>query len=162
MLPKVYLAKSNKANPDLVAKTRQILSKFNIEVLEFKGGSYSHDILLECDMLVVVPYINSNSEVVIGKGLFDQMEVFEEQNGTEFVCVISDPNTLKIKCVEDIQVINRTNYINYAIIYFEDHNGEDLELIFEDVGYSYKPKSEMVSLSSVSNSSYYVLIGRKK
>ena len=160
MLPKVYLAKSNKANPDLVAKTRQILSKFNIDIVEFTGGNYSHDKMLECDMLVVVPYINSNGTVVIGKGLFDQMEAFEETIGGEYVCVISNPDNFIIKEIKDINVINRTDYVNYAYVHFNGH-GDDLELIFEDIGYSYKPKSEIISLS-VSNSSYYVLIAKKK
>ena len=160
MLPKVYLAKSNKANPDLVAKTRQILSKFNIEILEFKGGNYSHDIMLECDMLVVVPYIDSDGSVIIGKGLFDQMEAFEETIGDEYVCVISNPDNFIIKEIKDIDVINITDYVNYAYVHFNG-NGDDLELIFEDIGYSYKPKSEIISLS-VSNSSYYVLIAKKK
>lgn len=158
MLPKVYLAKSNKANPDLVAKTRQILSKFNIEILEFKGGNYSHDIMLECDMLVVVPYIDSDGSVIIGKGLFDQMEAFEEVG--EYVCVISNPDNFFIKEVKDIDVINRTDYVNHAIINFQEYGGDDLELIFEDTGFSYKPKSEIISLS-VSNSSYYLLIAKK-
>jgi hypothetical protein len=160
MLPKVYLAKSNKANPDLVAKTRQILSKFNIEIVEFTGGTYSHDKMLECDMLVVVPFINSNGTVVIGKGLYDQMEAFEETIGDEYVCVISNPDNFIIRQVKDIDVINDTDYINYAYVHFMGH-GDELELIFEDVGFSLKPKSEIVSLS-VSNSSYYVLIARKK
>lgn len=161
MLPKVYLAKSNKANPDLVSKTRQILSKFNIEIVEFTGGTYSHDKMLECDMLVVVPYINSNGTVVIGKGLFDQMEAFEETIGNEYVCVISNPDNFFIQEVEEVDVINHTDYVNYAYVHFFDH-GDDLEDIFQDVGYSYKPKSEIVLLSSVSNSSYYVLIAKKR
>lgn len=161
MLPKVYLAKSNKANPDLVSKTRQILSKFNIEIVEFTGGTYSHDKMLKCDMLVVVPYIDSDGSVVIGKGLFDQMEAFEETIGGEYVCVISNPNNFFIKEIKEIDVINNTDYVNYAYVHFNGYGGDDLELIFEDVGFSYKPKSEIISLS-VSNSSYYVLIAKKR
>ena len=161
MLPKVYLAKSNKANPDLVAKTRQILSKFNIDILEFVGGNYSHDKMLECDILVVVPYIDSNTQVVIGKGLFDQIEVFEEQNGEENICVVSNSDTVEIKEFNNIDVINHTDYVNHALITFAQGKGDDLEFILEDIGFSYKRKSEMISLS-VSNSGYYVLIAKKR
>lgn len=52
---KVYLAKSNKANPDVVARVRQTLSNYNLEIVEFKGGTYSHKQLLECDQMVIVP-----------------------------------------------------------------------------------------------------------
>ena len=39
-MTKIYLAKSNRANPDDVAKVRRELNKHDIEIVEYTGGGY--------------------------------------------------------------------------------------------------------------------------
>ncbi len=83
---KVYLAKSNKANPDHIIAVRSLLSKFDVEVVEYTGGVYDNRPLLNSDLLVVLPEIsqikthprNFGYTVPIGKGLYDQILVFAE------------------------------------------------------------------------------------
>jgi GTP:adenosylcobinamide-phosphate guanylyltransferase len=91
-MKKIYLAKSNNANPNILYKVRSILSKFNVEVVEYSGGSYSHDLLLSCDELIVIPDISktynemfSQLETSIHRFAKRQMTWFRrmEKNGIE-------------------------------------------------------------------------------
>lgn len=81
--PKIYLAKSARSNPDHVSKVRAIISEYDVEIVEFTGGAYYHDDLLECDMLVVIPDLSSydwlSQTQVLGKGLHSQIEVFKSE-----------------------------------------------------------------------------------
>jgi hypothetical protein len=75
---RVYLAKSNRANPNIVSNVRITLNNFDVDVIEYSGGQYSN-VLLSCDYLVVVPESTPNltdlsSEISIGKGLYEQIE----------------------------------------------------------------------------------------
>jgi hypothetical protein len=99
-MKKVYLAKSNKANPNIVSAVRQTLAKFEIEIVEFTGGQYSHDLLLCCETLIVIPDLsnvtlrydeghgiyNKNDNIYeiwsvpIGKGLYEQIRAFNNQS----------------------------------------------------------------------------------
>ena len=77
-MKKVYLAKSNQSNPDDVQKVRKILNDSNCEIVEYTGGSFSHKPMLNCDMLVVIPDLNSfDDDNIIGKGLYGQIEAFQ-------------------------------------------------------------------------------------
>jgi hypothetical protein len=76
---RVYLAKSNRANPNIVSNVRITLNNFDVDVIEYSGGQYSNNALLSCDYLVVVPESTPNltdlsSEISIGKGLYEQIE----------------------------------------------------------------------------------------
>ena len=57
---KVYLAKSNKANPNVVSMVRQLLSNYDVSVVEYTGGSYTDKPMLDCDFLVVIPEFPSS------------------------------------------------------------------------------------------------------
>ena len=76
MKPKVYLAKSNASDPDLVANVRKYLLAREIELVEFSGGTYSHKQLNGCDYLVIVPSKPDSYSTTIGKGLFEQIDYF--------------------------------------------------------------------------------------
>ena len=96
-MKKVYLAKSNKANPNTVSKVRQTLSKFNIQVVEFTGGTYSNDLLLSCDELIVIPDISECYDdgyywnCSIGKGLYEQIDAFKAKKNVDgFFIVTAD------------------------------------------------------------------------
>ena len=130
-LPKVYLAKSNRANPDVVSRVRQALSKFPIQIVEYTGGQFSHAPMMECEQLVVVPDLE-DEEIVIGKGLYEQISKFGNNNGYEYVFVISEED-LTVKDVEQIDVIDYDDYVAFALIEFKRGNGDKLVSCFEDI-----------------------------
>lgn len=157
-LPKVYLAKSNRANPDVVSRVRQALSKFPIQIVEYTGGQFSHAPMMECEQLVVVPDLE-DEEIVIGKGLYEQISKFGNNNGYEYVFVISEED-LTVKDVEQIDVIDYDDYVAFALIEFRRGNGIKLVSCFEDI--YVVTDTDSLYLSPKTNSSYYQLIGRKK
>lgn len=157
-LPKVYLAKSNRANPDVVSRVRQALSKFPIQIVEYTGGHFSHAPMMECEQLVVVPDLNEE-EVVVGKGLYQQIGKFGTHKGFEYVFVLTDED-LSVKDVDGIDVLDYDDYVSYAVIEFSRGKGDKLVRCFEDV---YDIKAiESLYPSPKSDSNYYHLIGRKK
>ena len=155
-LPKVYLAKSNRANPDVVSRVRQALSKFPIQIVEFTGGQFSHAPMMECEQLVVVPDLDGE-EIVIGKGLYEQISKFGNNNGYEYVFVISEEE-LTVRDVEQIDVIDYDDYVAFALIEFSRGKGDKLVRCFEDIYGVTTTKS----LYPSSKTNYYQLIGRKK
>lgn len=167
---KVYLAKSNRANPNLVARVRQTLSNYNLEIVEFKGGTYSHKPLLECEQLVVVPEELGVDSVNVGKGLMEQIQAFSRKSlhNSDNVIFISSENC-DTAMIESYHVVNYDDYVNYGLIDLsEDYCS--LTDILEDVvtdyycgsGESIYAKASNSSVSKTSSgSNYYHLIGRK-
>lgn len=142
-IPKVYLAKSNRANPDLVSKVRQTLSLFNLEIVEFTGGEYSHKELLKCEYLVIVPDLNNATynnhgdiKIGVGKGLYEQFTIFEDKNdGDENILVISESNMF-LKRIAEYGTTDELDYINYGEIILDDYdnNPETLANFFKRFG----------------------------
>lgn len=155
-LPKVYLAKSNRANPDVVSRVRQALSKFPIQIVEYTGGQFSHAPMMECEQLVVVPDLEGD-EIVIGKGLFEQINKFSRGKLLDLVFVVTDED-LTVKDIDDIDIVTDDDYVSYAVIQFSRGKGDKLVRCFEDI-YSMKVTD---SLYPSSKTNYYQLIGRKK
>ena len=94
MKHKIYFAKSNKANPDHIILVREILGKFDVDIVEYKGGSYSHKPLLECDMLVVLPDLTEYEDlnetgVSLGKGLFEQITAFNVSKNKSKIFILN-------------------------------------------------------------------------
>jgi hypothetical protein len=152
------LAKSNRANPDVVSRVRQALSKFPIQIVEYTGGQFSHAPMMECEQLVVVPDLEDEG-VIIGKGLYEQISKFGNNNGYEYVFVISEED-LTVKDIEQIDVIDYDDYVSFAEIEFGRGNGDKLVSCFEDI-YGVTAKDSLYP-SPKSDSNYYHLIGRKK
>lgn len=132
-MKKIYLAKSNRANPNLVSKVRETLSKFNVEIIEYTGGQYSHNSLLQCDELIVIPDISEAFENMstyshqwlcpIGKGLYEQISMFSKEifivtdfDGYEGVGgLYYDLGEVESEDSQyNIEVDDDRNYINYA------------------------------------------------
>ena len=113
LIPKVYLAKSNKANPDLVSKVRQNLSQFEVEIVEFTGGTYTHKPLLSCELLIVVPDL-TNNDIIIGKGLFEQINEFINYKDDENILIVTNfkNETIFVDMVDDMYVDDGNDYVN--------------------------------------------------
>lgn len=77
-MKKVYLSKSNQSDPELVALVRKHLtSEFNVELVEFTGGTYNKNPLLNADVLIVLPSKEAKGkDFYVGKGQFEQITDF--------------------------------------------------------------------------------------
>jgi hypothetical protein len=143
-MKKIYLAKSNRANPNLVSKVRETLSKFNVEIIEYTGGQYSHNSLLQCEELIVVPDISEAFDFInkefgdnhwicpIGKGLYEQTSIFSKET---FIVTDFDNQEGIGGLYYDlgeaqsdnplfyIEIEDETDYINYAHLIVDLNHG---------------------------------------
>jgi len=139
-MQRIYLAKSNTSNPNLVAKVRTILSKYNVEIVEYCGGTYSHDLLLSCDELIVIPDLSKSwseeycSEflIPIGKGLYDQLNVFSFKRENIFIVTnFDDKEDIGGLCYDSfskkyykIEIFDESDYKEYAHITINTNEAE--------------------------------------
>ena len=80
---KIYISKSNQANPDDLIMAR---AKFQKEgtVLEYTGGVYNPERVKEADKIVIIPPAVSTFEkgnvdsITIGRGNFSEMKTYEK------------------------------------------------------------------------------------
>ena len=159
--PKVYLAKSNKSNPNVVSRVRQTLSDYDVDIVEYTGGSYSHRPMVDCDFLVVVPELCESwceDGVIVGKGLYEQLTAWQDNNDSSDILFIVDEH-LSVGEIYDINVVNYTNYIEYGIVKFTSQSEIFMDVL-DDIGLPFKPKSSN-QVSSGCDSDYYILIGKK-
>ena len=167
MRNKIYFAKSNKANPDHIILVREILARFDVEVVEYKGGAYSHKPLLACDMLVVLPDLTENkdlneSEVALGKGLYDQMNAFKTTSKNKcdlFVINYIHEGTKEVGYgdIEEIDCADPDDYINHAYVLFNTSDGGQLGATLEDrLGFKTSTNN-----SSINKSRYKYLLASK-
>jgi len=139
-MKRVYLAKSNRANPNLVSVVRQTLSKFNVQIVEFTGGYYTHDLLLSCDELYVIPDINEAYQdnntnfwsVSIGKGLYEQIQAFHNKTSNNDIFIVTDfDDQLGVggfyyegnhDDIYSIDIENENDYVDYAYLTVNTEN----------------------------------------
>ena len=172
MKTKIYLAKSNRANPNDVARVRQTLEKYSndIEILEYKGGNYSHKEVVSADILIVVPdlseydvedYDDGDNYIDIGKGLHEQIENFKYTHKNSSDCLVVYGVTdyhIYTSRVTDLDVADCDDYINYSTLIFDSNFSIDLSHLLESRFNASSVKS--TGLSSNSNEYMYVLIGK--
>ncbi len=139
MKTKFYLAKSNRANPDDVFRVRQLLSKYpnEIEIIEFKGGGYSHKDLLNSDILLIVPDLNGfdaedSNAIPIGKGLHEQIMSFQHKHTNShkweiLVVYETSENWVSVTTINDLDFADEDDYINYSSIVIDEECGGPLE-----------------------------------
>lgn len=170
MKTKIYLAKSNRANPDDVSRIRSVIQKYpkDVELVEFKGGSYSHKDLKECDLLVIVPdltdyWSDKEEEISIGKGLHEQIEAFQRVNPNNSDILIVTTVTENWNSVQpfyDIDVADTDDYINYSTLILDTDpdtgSACDLNDIIKNRFVSGDPEGSQTSKSS---RYMYVVIG---
>jgi hypothetical protein len=150
--PKVYLAKSNRANPNYVSKVRQMMEEYDIEIVEFTGGTYNSKDLVECNQLVVIPEINKSGKVQpLGKGLYTQIFEFSKAKAEQwktpfdfdYVLFLADED-FNAYGITLIEIKDTENYVDYASVTTYDE-GDNMFMIFEDeLNYVLKPKDLIV------------------
>lgn len=135
---RVYLAKSNRANPDLVIMARESLSRFDAEIVEFKGGEYSDRPLLSCELLVVIPDLNigGTNWVCIGKGLFEQIKTFKQNNDKSNILIVNSylphKKSLGMGNFKNLELLDENDYVMYGNIIFNDYDDSEL-VTFEEM-----------------------------
>lgn len=188
-MKKIYLAKSNRSNPDYVQKVRGIIQDYNCEIVEYKGGGFSHRQMLECDMLIVVPDLTRHEKddggqgidtVGVGKGLFQQVEVYLDTYGDERPIYIVhdcdngwDPNISTLDTSDDDwgEVDDPNDYIDYGWLYikptcdmYENLStiiGEFFgELSDEDLGERISRRKHVWECGKIIYPKQYLLIGK--
>ena len=74
---KVYLSKSNHANPDHVMLVRAHLEYLGYTIVEHGGGEYDDSLLYGCKYMIMVginpPTQAKNGHVMVGKGQYHQL-----------------------------------------------------------------------------------------
>lgn len=144
---KVYLSKSNASDPDELMLVRKHLAKYDVEVVEFRGGNYSHDPMLECDVLLVLPPKNGLTPfgtVDIGRGQYEQIRMWDLSKDTYpvMITVLS----------ENISLVQ--NVTSYGLHSSKDQNWQDywgsadLENSYWEMREAFDMKSELTSTDS--------------
>lgn len=147
MIKKIYFAKSNRANPDYVMEVRRKLKETGAEIVEHKGGAYSHHALLGCDLLIVLPDLTTYEKdrydetrtVLLGKGLANQIAAFYSHKGSysnisiiwaTFSVELYDSETFQPKIKSDFELTTAADiylnddedYINHSIVTIDADN----------------------------------------
>ena len=156
MKPKIYFAKSNQASPDHVMMVREMLSKCDVDIVEYKGGSYSHKPMLECDYLFILPNMENYEEdeevVGVGKGLHQQIDTWFEDKGYDNVFMITYPTnstSYQLRVVDHLDISDEDDYVNYSVAILQS---ESFGMV------SYTLSTFGLATNKTSNNKMYVLI----
>jgi len=113
-MKKVYLAKSNKCNPDNVQIIRKLLKNYDCEIIEHKGGSFSHKPMMKSDILIVLPYLEEYVENnIVGRGLYSQIEEFE-RTGKPCLVVYNIDKQISVGNIIDKEVLDYNDFFEYG------------------------------------------------
>lgn len=160
MQSKIYFAKSNRANPNTVMAVRALLESHDVEIVEYKGGHFSHQPMLDCDYLVVLPEHDESygdEELPLGKGLHEQIQKWEHNNNMSNMFIVYTDH-LDICMLDDIDVADYDDYVNYSVALL----GKDLGLLGHVLENRLGPvvDKDSSSTTSVTTNEYqYLLIG---
>lgn len=131
---RIYIAKSNKANPEYLIKIRDFLSKFKtVEILEYQGGSYNNNDLITSDILIVIPDLSesiNDKRILLGKGLYQQIDDFflhQSIDGIFIVTGVDKSGEIECSYIDEVddkgnydetfmEVLNGCNYIKYGTV----------------------------------------------
>jgi hypothetical protein len=166
MKSKIYLAKSNKANPDQLMAVRAMLSRFDVDVVEYNGGTYSHKPMLECDKLFILPDLSNYDEdedcVGIGKGLHQQIETWHNQNNQkddEVYMIVNPGDDYYLRKVDDLDMVDGDNYVDYSIAVLDyNYNTTMLTQLISFFGNPNLGESKVNK--NISNKYKYLLCGK--
>ena len=142
---KLYFAKSNTINSKTVDRVRKYLQSLNIELKEFKGGrgNYTHNELLACDSMIVLPGECNDYQTIIGKGIYSQIEAFEKMLSIKNLRD-ADNRILVVTSIEDLEsqgihvsnfrsmeIDDSTDWTEYATLYVDCMTDREIKRVFE-------------------------------
>lgn len=108
---KVYLSRSNAADPAVFSLVQQVIENLGHEIVTFNGGEYSKEPLLACDALVIVPSAKmlpgmergeyktflQDNQPDIGKGQYEQCMDFAKRHAEDYVDCDEDIEDIEMK-----------------------------------------------------------------
>lgn len=111
---KVYLSRSNAADPAVFSVVKAAIENLGHEVVTFNGGAYSKEPLLSCDALVVVPSAqmlpgfkkgNTSTSLEdyqpdVGKGQYEQCIDFAKKHAEDYNDNNDDSDLIDIEMSE--------------------------------------------------------------
>lgn len=161
-MKKVYLAKSNRANPSELIALRRQLKDLGLKVVEYEGGHYSNEAMLECEYLIVLTSESGSVFVpkTLGKGLYTQIEDFcEFTKYSKNVYVIVDStlnsdngkDTFYCRKHHSLEIRDEFNYLYYGL----SNLVSDETTIEELFG------GNIVQLSNQSSNQYMYLLAKR-
>lgn len=134
---KVYLSRSNAADPAVFSLVQQVIENLGHEIVTFNGGKYSKEPLLACDALVIVPSAEmlpgmergeyntflQDNEPDIGKGQYEQCIDFAKRHTEDYV-----------DCGEDIEYIEmKSGKLMLVVQEVENSHGEEASVYVNSI-----------------------------
>jgi hypothetical protein len=116
---------------------RKTIKEFDVEIVEYSGGGYSHKPLLGCDMLVVIPELSNPDEdmqyVPLGKGLHEQITAFTNQNNKCDLLTVFECDSLPlVAAFQELDVADTDDYVNYSFALLDDDESDTLQSVMEN------------------------------
>jgi hypothetical protein len=157
---KVYLAKSNACSQSTVNRVREYLKTLNIELKEYvssKYKSYSHDELLACDSMIVLPADPDDYQTMIGKGIYTQIDAFSKmlkgkkiRDWDERILVITnimsmnDPDVgISVSNFCEMEIDNPNDWTGYANLQVDCMTDRPVKKVFGEKIVSQNPCAEI-------------------
>jgi hypothetical protein len=137
MKNKIYFSKSNAVAKETADKIHKYILKFDVDLKEFSGGSYTNSVMDDCEFLIVLPpHIAKKKPGIseaasVGRGIFQQTQYF--YNKKKEICnilIITGYGLCDNKDISYIEFSNpsywhikdETNYVNYGEIELKRNN----------------------------------------
>ena len=114
---RIYLSKSNRANPDYVMVVREYLNELGYKVIEHEGGAYNEDFLYTCKKMVMVgmhsPTHMNKGEVLIGKGQYHQLNGRRNRGMVQnYYFSHEEEGNPIFRKIAEIRVMNEDNWVS--------------------------------------------------
>jgi hypothetical protein len=141
-MTKVYFSKSNLASAQLAQRVRDILNnRFDVEIIEHKGGDYSAEPLKRAEVLLLLPERPANGgDVTVGRGQYTQVETFLEAQPISQVWIIDSVDSfldeIQISGLEDILEEDTSDWKSrYGLLVTDGMSGSLENYLDERPGY---------------------------
>ncbi len=162
---RVYLAKSNRANPGVVSFIRDNLKevdKNKIRIVEYEGGAYNPSMLAQSNILVSIlePFT-----MVIGKGLYEQFKLAKTNNIS--IIILTQPSDGKYEVFRSFKlaILDEKNFVSYAQVtkssMFQEKSLADIIPFIRDFIREYQNKGTTGSMMEVTKENPYTEINKK-
>ena len=120
---KVYLSKSKAGSMDSLMQVRDLLSQYDIELLEFSGGEYTDNLLKSSDIVLVLPHTLPRPfsyDFYLGKGQYTEYSISENSSKQRTYFVICLGDELYVSEIEDEDIIDKNWKTEYVHVWCED------------------------------------------
>lgn len=125
---KVFLSKSKAGDFDTQVLTKNILLEAGMEICEYVGGDYSPDLMLSCDILLMVPSkmrYDSSYCCTLGKGQFNEIDnwILSKDVNNIFIVTSRYLNILTISPFDEKELFDEKDWkVNYAKVFTKNRD----------------------------------------